>query len=41
MLKYFKSEKEFLSNSVPKGVLNFNQIYVSQIFSEKDRRIEL
>lgn len=41
MLKYFKNEKEYLNSSVPKGVLNFQQISVNQIFSEKDRRIEL
>ena len=41
ILKYFKDEKEYLENKAPKGVINFNQICVNQVFSEKDIKIEL
>lgn len=41
MLKYYKSQQDFNDKKAPKGVINFNQICVHQIFAEKDNSITL
>lgn len=41
MLKYYKNEAEYKANSMPKGVLNFHQIWIEPSFNDKKLKIDL
>ena len=40
-LKYYKSEKHYQSDQFPKGVLNFQQIWIEPIFKQSELKIDL
>jgi hypothetical protein len=41
MLKYFKNEADYMSGKPPKGVLNFQQIWVEVDFKDIQMKIDL
>lgn len=41
MLKYYKKEEDYTAKKVPKGVLNFQQIWVEPIFKPAELKIDL
>ena len=41
MLKYYKTEADFRIGKPPKGVLNFQQIWIEPKFQEKERKMDL
>ena len=41
ILKYYKSEAEYYNGKPPKGVINFQQVWVEGDYNEKQLKINL
>ena len=41
ILKYYKNKSDYDQNKLPKGVLNFNQIWIEDEYIDKDKKINL
>ena len=41
ILKYYKNKSDYDQNKLPKGVLNFNQIWIEGEYIDKDKKINL
>ena len=41
MLYYYKNKDEYTQGRTPKGIINFQQVCVNQVFSDEEKRIEL